>query len=202
MHPLFIFVIVFAALCAIAVPLWFLAERKKAREKRRDEQLKQRDYLRVRVHCLRSDARLRDVQYVKDKCREHGLEYEDVGTKEDELETFRVNAHLNDARALLADLRRNNHEPLTCIPEIIEHLRQANRAYDWAAIGTTWIELRDAHHQGLIVRARARHRTMGRGSSCRTDTANDGQLEVLLILAHADIDDLYPSEAASTEKAS
>lgn len=201
MHPLIIAAIVFAVLCAIAVPLWIRIERRKMREKKREEQLLERRYLRARVHELRSNASLRNVQYVKDKCREHGLEYEDIGTKEDEIETFRLNAHLNQARALLADLRRNNHEPLTCIPEIVEHLRQANRAHDWEAIGTTWVELRDLQHRGLIVRARARRRAMRSGETSHT-LAKDGQFEVFMILANATIDDLYPAESTDTEKAS
>ncbi|WKZ28550.1 MAG: hypothetical protein QY323_03340 [Patescibacteria group bacterium] len=202
MHPLVLSAIIFAALCVVVVPLWFLVGRKKAREKQSRKRITERDLLRRRVHAMRGNETLHDLQYLKNACSEHGLEYEDIGTHPDELEKFRWNAHLNAAMKLLEDLRRNNHEPLTCIPELTEHLRKANHAYDWKAIGTTWVELRDLHYQALIARARARRRAIRGGENGQAAMLADGQLELLLILANATIDDLYPAESTSAEKAS
>jgi hypothetical protein len=200
MHPLLIAAIVFAALCAIVVPLWFLVEHRKRRERRLVREYNDRGRLRLLMHGLRRHATLEGVQDVRQSCDQLRLEYEDVGTTYNELADHFEEAHLLAAKKFFADMGKGLQDPLLCMTKIIEHLHHAKRSYDWGAIDTTRTSLRELYHVSLIARARKLHEQMKQGDVYVIEPLKQGEIEALFILANATDGDLYPPSESDTTK--
>jgi hypothetical protein len=203
MHPLFTgLIIIFAVFCAVVVPLWLLAERRKRRENQLERKNEERHRLRRLVHDMRKYVTLAKVQDVRETCDIFRLQFEDIGTTYSELGDFLLEAHHLEATKFFSDMCKGHQDPLLCISKIIEHLHHAGHPHDWDSIETTWSDLRDLYHRSLIARARQLNEQMKRGDVYVKDPHKEGEIEALLILANATKDDLYPpSESDLTKKA-
>ncbi len=200
MDPLVITAIVFAALCAVVVPLWLFLDRRRTRARQEEQRIEERDRLRRLVHGMRKHVTPEEVSDVQDTCRKHNLRFEDVGTEYGELDERLREAHRLAAKKHFESMCKGHQDPLLCMSKIIEHLQRAQRPYEWTQLGTTWTDLRELYRRSLLVRARKLNESMRRGDVCVADPLKEGEIEALLVLANATKDDLHPPTEGDTQQ--